>query len=111
MLNLTDKSKKQSGKIIIRAEKVGSCRESILWQWNGVKLMNTDGWFDKSDPLLRFFKKRENEWLKVHESEVVMNNLNPIWKTFTIKGEKLYGGDQLRPIRVECWDWEKSGEY
>jgi len=111
ILDLKDKYNKDAGKAVVRAEKVGSCRQNVVWQWVGVKLMNTDGWFDKSDPLLRFFKRRENEWLKVHETEVIMNNLNPIWKTFKIKGERLYGGDLQRPIRVECWDWEKSGNY
>lgn len=111
ILDLKDKSSKECGKLIVRAEKVGSCREMILWQWVGVKLMNTDGWFGKSDPLLRFFKQRGNEWLKVHETETIMDNLDPIWKPFKIKGETLYGGDHQRPIRVECWDWEKSGKY
>ena len=111
ILDLHNKSGKPCGKIIIRVEKVTSCREHILWQWNAAKLMNTDGWFDKSDPLLRFFKQTGNQWLKVHETEYVMNNLNPIWKQFRIRGDKLYGGDHNRPIRVECWDWEKSGNY
>ena len=111
IIDLHNKSSKFAGKLIVRSEKISACRDHITWQWNAVKLMNTDGWFDKSDPLLRFFKQRGQEWLKVHETEVVMNNLNPIWKNFNVRGDKLYGGDRSRPIRVECWDWEKSGNY
>lgn len=111
VLDLKDKSSKDGGKIIVRAEKVGTCRENIHWQWSGVKLMNTGWLFSKSDPVLRFFKRRENEWLKVYETEVIKGNLNPIWKLFQIRGEKLYNGDHLRPIKVECWDWNKSGKF
>lgn len=110
VLDLKDRNSKNGGKIIVRAEKIGTCRESILWQWTGVSLMNTRWLCSKSSPFLRFFKRRENEWLKVHETEVVRSNLNPIWKLFTITGDKLYGGDHLRPIRVECWDWNHSGK-
>jgi len=109
--DLKDQAGKNVGKIIVRGEKQGTSQNMVCWQWSGVKLMNTDGWFDKSDPFLRFFKKRDDgEWLQVHETEVIMNNLNPIWKIFEIKDDKLCGGDYLRPIRVECWDWEKSGK-
>ena len=73
--------------------------------------MNTDGWFfDKSDPFLKFFKQRDTEWLQVHEGEVIMNNLNPIWKPHQVKDDKLCGGDYSKPIRVEVWDWESSGK-
>lgn len=75
--------------------------------------MNTDGWFGKSDPFLRFLKKREGgEYLKVHETEVIMDNLNPVWKPITLKDDKLcIGGDHTRVFRIECWDWEKSLKF
>jgi len=112
ILDIRGKDGKSSGKLIIRAEKCGVSRNIVYMQWSGVKLMNTDGWFDKTDPFLRFFKCREgNDWLQVHETEVIMNNLNPIWKPFEIKDDKLCGSDELRPIKVECWDWEKSGKF
>lgn len=42
--------------------------------------MNTDGWFDKSDPFLRFVRVREdNTKLILYETEVIMDNLNPVW--------------------------------
>jgi len=110
--DLVDTHKKNAGKIVLRGEKLGLSQNLICWQWSGLKLMNTDGWFGKSDPLLRFFKQRnDGEWLQVHESEVIMDNLNPIWKLFEIKEDKLSGGDHTKPIKVECWDWEKSGKY
>ena len=32
----------------------------MIMRWVGVKLMNTDGWFDKSDPFLRFYRQRDD---------------------------------------------------
>lgn len=82
----------------------------IMWRramngcsWNGTELnwcksyayieRNTDGWFGTSDPLLRFYKIREDRTIqKVHETEVVMNNLNPVWVPFEISAGKLCQG-------------------
>ena len=47
--------------------------------------MNTDGWFDKSDPLLRVLKIREDKSTqKLFETEFIKDNLNPIWRPFEI---------------------------
>lgn len=56
-------------------------------KWFAKKLMNTDGWFDKSDPFLRFMRIRgeSTDLVTVHETEVIMDNLNPVWKGFEIK--------------------------
>ncbi len=49
-------------------------------KFRATKLRNTDGWFDKSDPFLRIFKFREdNTQMKVYETEVIKDNLNPSW--------------------------------
>jgi len=111
IMDLKNKGHKSTGKIIIRGEKSGEARNVVFWQWCGVKLMNTDGWFDKSDPFLRFFKKREGgDILQVHETEVIMNNLNPVWKHFQINDTKLCRSHN-EAFRVECWDWQKSGKH
>lgn len=74
--------------------------------------MNTDGWFDKSDPFLRFKRVREdNTNILVHETERVIDNLNPVWKGVELPLSKLCNGDNFRPIKVECWDWEKSSKH
>lgn len=44
--------------------------------------MNTDGWFGDSDPFLRFNRERgvgTKDFVKIHETEVIKNNLSPIW--------------------------------
>jgi len=111
ILDLKTKAGKIGGKIVIRGEKTGESKNVIFWQWCGVKLMNTDGWLGKSDPFLRFFKKRAGgDVLQVHETEVIMDNLNPVWKHFQIQDRKLCNTHNEN-FRVECWDWEKSGKY
>jgi len=44
----------------MRCENVQDCNDLIFMKWQGIKLMNTDGWFDKSDPFLRFNRIRED---------------------------------------------------
>lgn len=47
--------------------------------------MNTDGFFGKSDPFLKFYKKAPGDhWLMVHKTEVIKNDLDPVWKKFEI---------------------------
>lgn len=81
-------------------------------QWSGSKLKNVDGLFGKSDPLLRFSRiEQDNQLVKVFESEVIMNNLNPIWKFFEVKVQKLCNGNLDRLVKLECWDWEKNQKF
>jgi len=49
-----------------------------------ISSFSTDGFFGKSDPFLRFFKKSGDNWLQVYESEFVKDTLNPLWRPFEI---------------------------
>ena len=112
-LTLTLRSgSKTTGQIIIKGDKVGGSRNLVYWQWSGVKLLNTDGFFGKSDPFLRFFKQKAGgEWLQVHETEFIKDNLNPMWKMCSISDDKLCGGKYNQPIKVECWDNSNKGKH
>ncbi|KAL4434860.1 hypothetical protein ABPG74_021199 [Tetrahymena malaccensis] len=112
LVNKKTQKKIEKSKIIIISDKVNESNSFIYTQWQGQKLTNTDGWFDKSDPFLRFKKiKDQNTTILEHETEVVKDNLNPVWKLCELSLGKLCGGDFFRPIKVECWDWEKSGKH
>jgi len=109
--DLAWKNIRNRGKITIKGEQFAESQNMVKMQWTGVKLMNTDGPRDKSDPFLRIFKKRfTGEWLQVHQTEVKMNDLNPEWKPIEIGDAKL-SKNYYEPIRIECWDYEKSGDY
>jgi len=47
-----------------------------------VKLANTDGWFDKSDPFLRLLRLRPDgsTYILAEETDRIMDCLNPVWK-------------------------------
>jgi hypothetical protein len=81
-------------------------------KWCGIKLMNTDGWFDKSDPLMRISKMREDKTIqKIFETEHIMDNLNPSWKPFELPASRLCDADYNKLFKIEVWDWEKNGKF
>ena len=47
----------------------------------------------------------------MHRTEVVKNTLDPIWKPIHISGQKLCNGDQEKPIKIECFDWDRVGSH
>ena len=57
---------KNTGKIIVRCEKVNSSNQFYIMKWKAKKLMNTDSYFDfwdKSDPYIKLLKIREDNSL------------------------------------------------
>ena len=51
---------------------------------SGRKLKDLDT-FSKSDPQCRLMEKKNGQWVKVAQTETIMNNLNPDFKTsFTV---------------------------
>ena len=102
--------KELSGKLIIRAEQGDEDVNRIMWQWSGVKLMNTGGWFSKSNPFLKFLKMNsEEKYVEAHETDFIKHDLNPAWDPFQIGDAKLCS-DHTQNFRIECWDFVKNGE-
>uniref|UniRef100_A0A7N8Y8F6 Copine-3 n=1 Tax=Mastacembelus armatus TaxID=205130 RepID=A0A7N8Y8F6_9TELE len=64
-----------------------------------------------SDPFLEIYKQTETGWQLAHRTEVVNNNLNPIWRPFRISLRSLCGGDVEKPIKVDCYDHRDSGSH
>ncbi|KAF3703377.1 Copine-3 [Channa argus] len=67
--------------------------------------------FGKSDPFLEFYKQAETGWQLAHRTEVVKNNLNPVWKPFRIPLQSLCGGDVEKSIKIDCYDYNSSGSH
>lgn len=55
VLDLLGKDNKKNGKIIIKAEKVGTCRESLFFKVRGRNIKDLY-FFSKTSPFLRFYK-------------------------------------------------------
>ncbi|CAH1784993.1 unnamed protein product [Owenia fusiformis] len=103
--------KKDSGSIILTAEELSTCKEEVTMQFCGKKLDKKD-LFGKSDPFLVFYKCNEDgNFTLTHKTEVIKNTLNPTWRPFTVLVRTLCNGDFHRSLKVECYDWNRSGDH
>jgi len=106
---------KKGGTIIARLDEpkgTGTLRLKL----SGSKLKNVEGGFlGKSDPFFQLMKKRfvttGYEWDPVYKSNVVMDNLNPVWKEDTIQLSALCEGDLDAPLQLVCFDHERDGNH
>ncbi|KAM9772438.1 copine-8 isoform X1 [Syngnathus typhle] len=102
---------KKCGTIIVTAEELNNCRESVMMQFCGNKLDKKD-FFGKSDPFLVFYRSNEDSTFTIcHKTEVVKNTLNPVWQAFKIPVRALCNGDYDRTIKVEVYDWDRDGSH
>ncbi|CAB1322749.1 unnamed protein product [Coregonus sp. 'balchen'] len=89
---------KKCGTIIVRAEELSNCRESVMLQFCGNKLDKKD-FFGKSDPFLVFYRSNEDGSFTIcHKTEVVKNTLDPVWQAFKIPVKALCNGDYDREM-------------
>uniref|UniRef100_A0A672L4M4 Copine 8 n=1 Tax=Sinocyclocheilus grahami TaxID=75366 RepID=A0A672L4M4_SINGR len=102
---------KKCGTIIVKAEELSNCRESVMMQFCANKLDKKD-FFGKSDPFLVFYRSNEDGTFTIcHKTEVVKVNLNPVWQAFKIPVRALCNGDFDRTIKVEVYDWDRDGGH
>ncbi|XP_037550224.1 copine-3 [Nematolebias whitei] len=64
-----------------------------------------------SDPFLEFYKQTGTGWQLAHRTEVVRNNLNPVWRPFRISLRSVCEGDVEKPIKVDCYDHRENGSH
>ncbi|XP_041636751.1 copine-8 [Cheilinus undulatus] len=102
---------KKCGTIIVKAEELNNCRESVMMQFCGNKLDKKD-FFGKSDPFMVFYRSNEDGTFTIcHKTEVIKNTLNPVWQAFKIPVRALCNGDYDRTIKVEVYDWDRDGSH
>ncbi|XP_076617891.1 copine-3-like [Chaetodon auriga] len=107
-LLLKNKRPAGRGTITIRAEEITDTRVANF-EVSARRLDKKFLWW--SDPFLEFYKQTETGWQLAHRTEVVQNNLNPIWKPFRVSLRALCGGDVERPIQVYCYDHHVNGSH
>uniref|UniRef100_A0A3P8XD64 C2 domain-containing protein n=1 Tax=Esox lucius TaxID=8010 RepID=A0A3P8XD64_ESOLU len=89
--------------IMVTAEELTGNDDYVELSFSARKLDDKD-FFSKSDPFLEIFRINDDSSLQlVHRTETVMNNLNPVWKTFKTSLNSLCSGDHDRPLKVQ---WE-----
>ena len=68
--------------------------------------------FGKSDPYFVLNRVREDgTYVRVFESGVQKNTLNPVWPPVTISLQKLCNGDMHRPLVLICYDYDNDGSH
>jgi len=98
-----------TGSIQIISEEVSSNKEEVTMTFNAINLDKKD-FFGKSDPYLEISKSTEcNQYVVIHRTEVIMNNLNPKWKQFTLPVATLCNGDYQRDLKFSVYDWDSNG--
>ncbi|CAL8293246.1 unnamed protein product [Lota lota] len=107
-LLLKDRRPAGKGTITICAEEIEDNRVAHF-EVSARKLDKKYLWW--SDPFLEFHKQTEAGWQLAHRTEVVKNNLNPIWRPFHIPVQSLCGGHVEKPIRVDCYDHYMNGAH
>ncbi|KAL7986272.1 hypothetical protein Chor_011438, partial [Crotalus horridus] len=91
--NLTGVPGKKCGTLVLSAEELSNCRDIVTMQLCANKLDKKD-FFGKSDPFLVFYRSNEDGTFTIcHKTEVVKNNLNPVWQPFSIPVRSLCNGD------------------
>uniref|UniRef100_A0A8C9ZLZ2 Copine family member 9 n=1 Tax=Sander lucioperca TaxID=283035 RepID=A0A8C9ZLZ2_SANLU len=102
---------KKCGTIIFSAEELSNCRDIATMQLCANKLDKKD-FFGKSDPFLVFYRSNEDGTFTIcHKTEVIKNNLNPVWQPFTIPVRALCNGDYDRTVKVDVFDWDRDGSH
>uniref|UniRef100_A0A8C5CX21 Copine VII n=1 Tax=Gadus morhua TaxID=8049 RepID=A0A8C5CX21_GADMO len=68
--------------------------------------------FSKSDPFLEIYRMNDDgtEQL-VHRTEVIKNNLNPVWEPFKVSLISLCSCDEDRKLKCLVWDYDSRGKH
>ncbi|XP_034466632.1 copine-4 [Hippoglossus hippoglossus] len=97
--------------ITITAEELTGNDDYIELSFSARKLDDKD-FFTKSDPFLEIYRLNDDATLQlVYRTETVMNNLNPVWKTFKVSLNSLCSGDHERKLQCTVWDWDSNGKH
>uniref|UniRef100_A0A9J7Z0M6 Copine IVa n=1 Tax=Cyprinus carpio carpio TaxID=630221 RepID=A0A9J7Z0M6_CYPCA len=95
----------------ITAEELTGNNDYVELSFSARKLDDKD-FFSKSDPFLEIYRVNDdNTQQLVHRTETVMNNLNPVWKTFKTSLNSLCSGDHERILKCTVWDWDSNGKH
>uniref|UniRef100_A0AAR2J6A0 C2 domain-containing protein n=1 Tax=Pygocentrus nattereri TaxID=42514 RepID=A0AAR2J6A0_PYGNA len=86
--------------ITITAEELTGNDDYVELSFSARKLDDKD-FFSKSDPFLEIYRVNDDGTQQlVYRTETVMNNLNPVWKTFKTSLNCLCSGDHERILKV-----------
>ncbi|KAJ8252708.1 hypothetical protein COCON_G00220200 [Conger conger] len=104
---------KYAGKstITIHAEEISGNNGYVELSFSARKLDDKD-LFSKSDPFLEIYRINDDESEQlVHRTEVIKNNLNPVWEPFKVSLISLCSCDEDRKLKCLVWDYDSRGKH
>ncbi|XP_065852861.1 protein BONZAI 3 [Euphorbia lathyris] len=112
-LNLQNRNRnglsRNLGTLTINAEETVASRSAIELTFRCSSLENKD-LLSLSDPFLRISRMVENGGsIPICKTEVVNNNLNPVWKTVHLSMQQF--ASKENPLVIECFDFNSSGNH
>ncbi|OIT40693.1 protein bonzai 3 [Nicotiana attenuata] len=100
---------KNLGKLTVLAEETVTSRTAVEMTLRCTNLENKD-LFSKSDPFLRISRIVETGGsVPICKTEVVNDNLYPIWKPVCLTMQQFVNKDN--PLVIECFDFNSSGNH
>ncbi|XP_067352635.1 copine-7 isoform X3 [Channa argus] len=104
---------KYAGKstITVHAEEISGNNGYVELSFCAKKLDDKD-LFSKSDPFLEIYRINDDETEQlVHRTEVIKNNLNPVWEPFKVSLMSLCSCDEDRKLKCLVWDYDSRGKH
>eukprot|EP00124_Ichthyophonus_hoferi_P005053 Ihof_evm2s653 gene=Ihof_evmTU2s653 len=94
--------------IIIRGEMVTS-QDALIHFTLSAESLDKKDFLGKSDPYVTIYRcNHDKTFSPVFKTEVIRQNLNPSWATFSVTSQRLCNSDDNRPIRFEVSDWDSD---
>ncbi|XP_071823629.1 copine-3-like isoform X2 [Apostichopus japonicus] len=111
-LVLKDGKPAKKGTITIDTEEVAENHDVLVLSFRASSLDKKDV-MGKSDPFLEFYKQgtTSEDWHKVHQTEVIKNTLNPVWKPAEVGVRKLCNGDYDKKLKMQVFDYDFDGGH
>ncbi|GAB1293768.1 Copine-7 [Apodemus speciosus] len=96
---------------VVIAEDISGNNGYVELSFQARKLDDKD-LFSKSDPFLELYRVNDDgsEQL-VYRTEVVKNNLNPVWEPFKVSLNSLCSCEETRPLKCLVWDYDSRGKH
>ena len=86
---------------------------TIMIQFEGINLPKMDaGLASLSDPYLELWRYDTNNdnYKKVHSTEIIKRTLNPKWSKITMNTYQLCRNDYKNKILIKIYDWDKNDD-
>ncbi|XP_004302476.1 PREDICTED: protein BONZAI 3-like isoform X2 [Fragaria vesca subsp. vesca] len=97
------------GTLTVHAEETMASKSVVEIKFCCSQLENKD-FFSKSDPFLRVSRIVESgSSVPICKTEVVDNNLNPVWKPLSLSMQQF--GSKDNPLIIECFDFNSNGNH